>query len=330
MMDGGTKALVLHGAAHTRKAAPRRPRSSVLAWLAGPVWLLAAVLTWRWPDADDFPATPVLAGLLGAVGVLLLGAVCAGKLKERAAWAIALGVGLGAWECVQAKLLLLPRPFFGTPQDLLDVFLSDWAKLGNSLLHSLSVLAVGYTVGSLLGVAIGIGLGRSARFRYWVHPVLRMLGPLPPVALLPLAFVLIPSSWLAGEALMVLAALFPVAVLTWSGIAAVDPALHDVARTMGAGERFLIFRVALPAAMPQIFVGLFMGLVGSFAMLVVAEMLGVKAGLGFYLQWAQGWAAYPNMYAALLVMSLMCTGLLSVLFHVRDKVLLWQKDRLKW
>jgi NitT/TauT family transport system permease protein len=99
---------------------------------------------------------------------------------------------------------------------------------------------------------------------------------------------------------------------------------------MGAGERFLVFRVALPAAMPQIFVGLFMGLVGSFAMLVVAEMLGVKAGLGFYLQWAQGWAAYPNMYAALLVMSLMCTGLLTLLFLIRDRVLLWQKDRLKW
>ena len=44
-------------------------------------------------------------------------------------------------------------------------------------------------------------------------------------------------------------------------------------------------------------------------MLVTAEMMGVKAGLGWYLQWAQGWAAYANMYSALLVMALMCTGL---------------------
>ncbi|GBQ26612.1 nitrate/sulfonate/bicarbonate ABC transporter permease [Acetobacter estunensis NRIC 0472] len=305
-------------------------RISPVVWLAGPVWLLASLLTWRWPDADDFPVTDVLAAVFAVVGMALLTGAALKLLRERAAWALALGLGLGAWEVAQAKLLLLPRPFFGTPQDLLDVFLTDWARLGNSLLHSLGLLLVGYSLGSLLGIAVGIGLGRSMRFRYWAHPVLRMIGPLPPVALLPLAFVMIPSSWVAGEALMMLASAFPVAVLTWSGISAVDPAFHDVARTMGAGERFLVFRVALPAALPQIFVGLFMGLGASFAMLVVAEMLGVKAGLGFYMQWAQGWAAYPNMYAALVVMSVMCTGLITLLFRVRDKLLVWQKDGLKW
>jgi NitT/TauT family transport system permease protein len=56
----------------------------------------------------------------------------------------------------------------------------------------------------------------------------------------------------------------------------------------------------------------------------------VKAGLGWYLQWAQGWAAYSNMYAALLVMALMCSGLVTLLFRVRDRVLVWQKGLLKW
>ena len=67
--------------------------------------------------------------------------------------------------------------------------------------------------------------------------------------------------------------------------------------------------------MPYVFVGLFMGLGASFAVLVVAEMMGVKAGLGWYLQWAQGWAAYANMYAALIVMALMCSGLITLLFR---------------
>jgi NitT/TauT family transport system permease protein len=311
------------------RASHDRP-TAVISWLAGPVWLAVALLTWRWPDADDFPNTSLLAALFAFIGVILLAATTTGFLKKRAPWALAIGIFLGGWEVAQAKLLKLPRPFFGTPQDLLDVFITDWSRLGNSLLHSLGLLAVGYLIGSLSGIAIGIGLGRSPRFRYWVHPLLRAIGPLPPVALLPLAFVLVPSSFLAGEALMILASAFPVAVLTWSGIASVDPAYYDVARTMGASRSFLTFRVALPAAMPQIFVGLFMGLGASFAMLVVAEMLGVKAGLGFYMQWAQGWAAYPNMYAALIVMSLMCTGLITLLFKVRDRILIWQKDGLKW
>ena len=82
--------------------------------------------------------------------------------------------------------------------------------------------------------------------------------------------------------------------------------------------------------LPHVFVGLFMGLGSSFAVLVVAEMIGVKAGLGWYLQWAQGWAAYSNMYAALIVMSLLCSGAITLLFRTRDRLLVWQKGVVKW
>lgn len=109
-------------------------------------------------------------------------------------------------------------------------------------------------------------------------------------------------------------------------MASLNPAYYDIARMFGASRLYLIFKVAIAAALPQVFVGLFMGLGASFAVLVTA---GVKAGLGFYLQWAQGWAAYANMYAALIVMSLMCTTFVSILFKVRDRVLSYQKADLK-
>jgi NitT/TauT family transport system permease protein len=73
-----------------------------------------------------------------------------------------------------------------------------------------------------------------------------------------------------------------------------------------------------------------MGLGASFSVLITAEMMGVKAGLGWYLQWAQGWAAYANMYAALFVMAALCSGLITLLFKVRDRVLSWQKGTVKW
>ena len=109
-----------------------------------------------------------------------------------------------------------------------------------------------------------------------------------------------------------------------------NSAYYDIARTLGATQRFLVLKVAIPAAMPHVFVGLFMGLGNSFAVLVVAEMLGVKAGLGWYLQWAQGWAAYANMYAALLLMAFLCSGLITLLFRVRDRLLSWQKGLVRW
>ena len=76
-------------------------------------------------------------------------------------------------------------------------------------------------------------------------------------------------------------------------------------------------------------VGIFMGLGTSFVTLLAAEMLGVKAGLGWYVTWAQGWAAYPKVYAALAIMALLFSGLISVLFKVRNRVLAWERGSIR-
>jgi NitT/TauT family transport system permease protein len=245
-------------------------------------------------------------------------------------WLVLLAAIFTAWELVTAKFAVLPRPFFASPQAMLEVFTDDYPRLGLSVLHSLRLLAGGYAIGAVVGFVTGVAIGWSRAVGYWAHPTLRLIGPLPATAWLPLAFFVFPSSYSASTFLIALATGFPVTVLTWSGVAGVNKAYYDVARTMGASQRFLVLKVAIPAAMPSVFVGLFMGLGSSFAVLVVAEMLGVKAGLGWYLQWAQGWAAYANMYSALLVMALMCTGLITLLFRLRDRLLAWQKGLVQW
>jgi NitT/TauT family transport system permease protein len=225
---------------------------------------------------------------------------------------------------------MLPRPFFAAPQSMLEVVTDDWHRLGESLLRSLWLLLPAYFLGAFGGFLTGVAVGWSRRIGYWVHPVLRLIGPVPAVAWIPVAFFVFPTSHSASTFLIALATFFPVAVLTWSGVASVSAAYYDVARTMGARPWFLVRRVAVPAAMPSVFIGLFMGLGASFSVLVVAEMLGVKAGLGWYMQWAQGWAAYANMYVALMVMALMCTALITLLFRVRDSLLSWQKGLVRW
>lgn len=304
--------------------------------LASAAWLAVAWLTVRWPDVGDVGPTALLASGMAAIGLALLGATVASvfidypRLVQTGPWMVALALLLGLWELVTSKLDLLPRPFFATPQSLLEVFVDDWGRLADCTSHSLILLFTGYSAGAILGFISGVAIGWSRAARYWLHPVFRFIGPLPATAWLPLAFFTFPSSWSAGVFLIALASGFPVAVLTWSGVASVNPAFYDVARTLGARPAFLVFKVAIPAAMPSVFVGLFMGLAGSFAVLVVAEMMGVKAGLGWYLTWAQGWAAYPNMYAALFVMALMCSTLITLLFRLRDRLLSWQKGLLRW
>jgi NitT/TauT family transport system permease protein len=208
--------------------------------------------------------------------------------------------------------------------------IDDRVRLAEGVFASLRLLAGGYFLGAAIGFVTGLAMGWSRAIGYWIHPVLRLVGPLPATAWLPLAFFVFPSSHSASTFLIALATGFPVTVLTWSGVASVSSTYYDIARTLGANQSFLILKVTIPAAMPHVFVGLFMGLGNSFAVLVIAEMLGVKAGLGWYLQWAQGWAAYANMYAALLIMALIFSGLITLLFRLRDRLLAWQKGLVRW
>ncbi len=321
----------------------RSKPSARIFWLQGVVaavvWFVAALLIVYLPNATRlWPMTLGLANLCMIMTGLILLAVVAGRWSQRVVtrthtlgpWLIALPVLLTIWELLTAKFGVLPVPFFAPPQALLDVYVEDWPRLADSLLHSAILLGSGVAVGALTGFIAGVAIGWSRSIGYWLHPVLRILGPVPSTALLPLCFFLFPSSWSASVFLIALATWFPVTVLTWSGVSSVDKAYYDVARTLGAKQGFLIFKVAIPAALPHVFVGLFMGLGASFSTLVVAEMMGVKSGIGWYLQWAQGWAAYANMYAALLIMALACSGLISALFLIRDRLLAWQEGAMKW
>lgn len=106
--------------------------------------------------------------------------------------------------------------------------------------------------GALSGFLAGLSLGWSRHVRYWGQPVLKTLGPIPATAWIPLAMVLFPTSFTAGAFLVALASFFPMTVLTSSGIASVRQSHLDVARMLGATQRQLIWRIAIPSALPTI------------------------------------------------------------------------------
>lgn len=234
------------------------------------------------------------------------------------------------WEVITSGLRLLPMPYFPSPAGVLQSLLNDRKLLFDSTWHSLLLLLSGYVLGVSIALVTGICIGWFPLARYWGMPLLKALGPIPATAWVPLAMVLSPSGIFSAVGLVALAVWFPVTMLTISGIANTRASYLDVARTLGAGPKHLIFRVAIPAAMPSIFIGLFMGLGTSFLTLIVAETVGVKSGLGWYVSWAQGWAEYGKVYAALVIMAAFFSTIMTVLFKVRDRVLVWQKGVIKW
>jgi NitT/TauT family transport system permease protein len=320
-----------------RAVGPATRRFSRMGSAAAVAWLAAAAVTIGLPDLYDWDSTRAVATTEAVGGLALLIAAATARadrgfsrLRSWEPWILALGLLLLGWELVTAKLGWLPRPFFAPPQGIVDVYVDDGARLLECVLRSLFLFLSGYAIGVSGGILAGLAIGWSPLAAYWGRPLLKLIGPVPANAWLPIVLFVFPTTFSGSVFLVALASGVPVTILTWSGVASVDRALYDVARTHGADNRFLVRHVALPAALPHVFVGLFMGLYSSFAVLVVAELLGVKAGLGWYLQWATGWAAYANVDAALLVMAFVCSGLVKLLFLVRDRLLAWQKGLVRW
>jgi NitT/TauT family transport system permease protein len=237
---------------------------------------------------------------------------------------------LSVWELITTGFHLLPLPYFPGPAAVAESLVNDRKILLVSTLHSLGLLLSGYAVGTAVALVTGVCIGWFTPARYWGMPVLKFVGPIPATAWIPLAMVLAPSAKFSAIGVIALAVWFPVTMLTVSGIANTRASYLDVARTLGAGSGYLIFRVAIPAAMPSIFIGLFMGLGASFLTLIVAETVGVKAGLGWYVSWAQGWAEYGKVFAALIIMAAFFSTIMTALFKVRDRILSWQKGVIKW
>ena len=236
----------------------------------------------------------------------------------------------GLWELCTCCFALMPLPYFPGPEAVFSSIINDGGLIFDSTWHSLFLLLSGYAIGTCIALITGVTIGWFPHARYWGMPLLKIVGPIPATAWIPLAMVIAPSAMFSAVGLVALAVWFPVTMLTASGISNTRTSYLDVARTLGANRLYLIFRVAIPAAMPNIFIGLFMGLGTSFLTLVVAETVGVKSGLGWYVSWAQGWAEYGKVYGALIIMAAFFSTIMTLLFKLRDRVLVWQKGTIKW
>jgi NitT/TauT family transport system permease protein len=173
------------------------------------------------------------------------------------------------------------------------------AHLQASLLRSLSGLGLAIAAAIPLGLVIG-----------WYRPVATMLNPLLEVfrntaalALLPVFVLILGLGETSKIAIICYACSWPVLLNTISGVRNVDPLLIRSARSLGLGPPRLFQKVVLPAAIPTIFTGVRQSAAYSILILIAAEMVGAKAGLGYLINYAQYNFAIPDMYAGIITIS---------------------------
>jgi NitT/TauT family transport system permease protein len=226
-------------------------------------------------------------------------------LATRVARAVA-GVLLLAvvWEA--APRLGVVDPVFLPP---LSTVLARWWELalagdiGAHARASLLRAGTGFGLAVLVALPLGLVIG-------WFRPVAQLLDPVLTVfwntavlALLPVFALIFGIGEESKIAIVLYACLWPVLLNTVSGVRSVDPLLVKSARSMGLGPARLFQKVILPSAVPTIFTGVRLSGAASVLVLIAAEMVGARQGLGFWIVNAQSNFAIPDMYAAIVTVS---------------------------
>lgn len=248
---------------------------------------------------------------------------------SRAPFRFAMGIALALWDVTGDKLQVLPQPFFPGPARITEAFISDTAQIFGNALYSLRLFGTGFAIGIVFGIGTGILIGWYAKAYYWVFPILKTSGIIPAVAWMPFALTLFVKPFAAAVFLIVICEWFQVAFLTAEGIQNTPKRYYEAARTLGASDRTLLWRVAVPHAMPSIFLGITTANACAFATLVTAEMMGQPGGLGYYINASKIWAAYNNVFAAIVLMAVLFSLIVKVTNLVQNHVLRWQKGLVK-
>jgi ABC-type nitrate/sulfonate/bicarbonate transport system permease component len=155
------------------------------------------------------------------------------------------------------------------------------AELAQHIGWSLWRIVAGFALGALAGVVLGVAAGWYAGLARIVRPIVDLLRPIPPLAWIPIAIVWFGLGEPSKIFVIVLGAFFPVFTNAWRGMASVPPVLLSAARTMDVDGPALLFKVALPAALPDISTGLRVGFGLSFGILVAAELIAAERGMGY-------------------------------------------------
>lgn len=220
------------------------------------------------------------------------------------------------------KLML---PYFPWVDMILNEMIADRVYLLDCTKNSLILLFTGYFAGAFAGLITGIACGYSKKINYWIEPFMKLLGAIPSTTWIPIVMVVAASLFHGAVFIISLGVWFAVTIATITGIANIDKAYYDAAKTLGSSNKQLIYEIAIPSAIPNIFQGLTQAMSSACTALLVAEMLGVESGLGWYIIWQKSWAEYAKMYAAIIVICIIFVMVNFLLGLIKRKVLRWKE-----
>lgn len=236
---------------------------------------------------------------------------------------------LVVWHVAVAKLGFGDR-FVPSPADVVDA-MRRWIAGGGSMMDRYSgtwtdavaasgmrVLG-GFLIAAAVAIPVGILIGRYRIVDDLLDPPLQLLRPIPTSSWIPFTLVFFGIGPMAATALIALGAFFPIVLNTIAGARHVSDLHLRSARMLGASPLYVLIHVVLPASLPSTMVGVRLAMGLSWVLVIVAEMVAVKSGLGYEL-----WNAYYYARMDIVVAAMLTVGVLG---YLSDLVVLFLSER---
>jgi NitT/TauT family transport system permease protein len=246
----------------------------------------------------------------------------AGKIAKRIA---AIAVLVAIWE-IFPRLGVVERTFLPPLSEVIEAWwrLLLSGDLGEHIRASLSRSLTGFVLAILLSIPLGLLVGWYTRLAEILGPVLEIFRNTAALALLPVFVLILGIGETSKVALVIYSCSWPILLNTISGVKNVDPLLIKSAKSMGLSSLKLFQKVILPASVPTIFTGVRLAGAYSILVLVAAEMVGAKAGLGYLINYAQYNFQVPEMYAGIITISVLGLAFNQLLVTLERRFTAWK------
>lgn len=232
------------------------------------------------------------------------------------------------WE-VCTRIGWIDTRFFPAPTSILSASVRLWQSgdLVNHTLVSLQRLGLGFLLGGIPALVIGVVMGLSRGLRAVLDPLIAATYPIPKSAILPLILLIFGLGEMSKIVMVAIGAFYPIVINATSGVLQINRVYLDVGKSFKASRWNMFRTIALPGALPFIMTGVKLGAGLGLILIAVAEMVGARSGLG-YMVWS-AWETFSveQMYVGLFMFAAIGFSLSALLNLVERWIIPWEADR---
>ena len=232
-----------------------------------------------------------------------------------------------AWE-LAAQAGLIDVRFFPAPSSIV-MTLIDMAKAGelaDNVLVSLQRIVLGFLLGGVPAIVIGIAMGLWRPIRALLDPLIVATYPIPKSSLLPLILLIFGLGEMSKVMMVAIGVFYPMAINATAGVLQINPIYLDVGKSFKASPWDTFRTIALPGALPFIMTGAKLGAGLALILIAIAEMVGAKSGIGYMIWSAWETFAVKKMYVGLLVIAVIGFAISLLLNEVERWVIRWKAE----